>query len=131
MRSRTHLPRLTGELSSGRAKVASIVIDEMMTPDSSRYWPADAYREGVVQSSFDKQFVRNWLTGPESGWDRHAGTSPPPLPDGILGDRVLRENPEAAYAYGALKSELAIEFAKQDSAQAQRMPLPIRKYITD
>ena len=47
-----------------------MLADEVFTPDSSRYWPADAYQEGVVQPSFDKQFVRNWLTGPESGWDR-------------------------------------------------------------
>ena len=54
-----------------------MLADEVFTPDSSRYWPADDYREGVVQPSFDKQFVRNWLTGPESGWDR-AGDEPPP-----------------------------------------------------
>ena len=47
-----------------------VLADEVFTPDSSRYWPADTYAEGVVQPSFDKQFVRNWLTGPESGWDR-------------------------------------------------------------
>jgi len=38
----------------------------------------------VVQNSFDKQFVRNWLTGPQSGWDRHGAVSPPPLPDSII-----------------------------------------------
>jgi phosphoribosylaminoimidazole-succinocarboxamide synthase len=58
--------------------------DEVLTPDSSRYWPADTYTEGAVQPSFDKQFVRNWLTGPESGWDRHGPTPPPPLPDEIV-----------------------------------------------
>ena len=61
-----------------------VLADEVFTPDSSRYWPADTYREGVVQPSFDKQFVRNWLTGPESGWDRHGSTPPPPLPDDIV-----------------------------------------------
>ena len=60
-----------------------VLADEVFTPDSSRYWPADTYRAGVVQPSFDKQFVRNWLTGPESGWDRHGTTPPPPLPDSI------------------------------------------------
>ncbi len=60
-----------------------VLADEIFTPDSSRYWPADTYQQGVVQPSFDKQFVRNWLTGPESGWDR-AGTAPPPaLPPDI------------------------------------------------
>jgi phosphoribosylaminoimidazole-succinocarboxamide synthase len=57
--------------------------DEVFTPDSSRYWPADTYRQGVVQPSFDKQFVRNWLTGPESGWDRYGTEPPPPLPPAI------------------------------------------------
>jgi phosphoribosylaminoimidazole-succinocarboxamide synthase len=58
--------------------------DEVFTPDSSRYWRADGYREGAVQDSFDKQFVRNWLTGPDSGWDRHGDAPPPPLPPDIV-----------------------------------------------
>ena len=61
-----------------------VLADEVFTPDSSRYWPADSYTEGVVQPSFDKQFVRNWLTGPESGWDRHGDQPPPPLPAEIV-----------------------------------------------
>ncbi len=61
-----------------------VLADEVFTPDSSRYWPADTYQQGVVQPSFDKQFVRNWLTGPESGWDRYGSTPPPPLPDEIV-----------------------------------------------
>lgn len=61
-----------------------VLADEVFTPDSSRYWPADTYTQGVVQPSFDKQFVRNWLTGPESGWDRYGSASPPPLPDDIV-----------------------------------------------
>ncbi len=61
-----------------------VLADEVFTPDSSRYWRADSYRQGVVQDSFDKQFVRNWLTGPESGWDRHGDAPPPPLPDEIV-----------------------------------------------
>lgn len=60
-----------------------VLADEVFTPDSSRYWRADSYRQGVVQESFDKQFVRDWLTG-ESGWDRHGGTPPPPLPNEIV-----------------------------------------------
>ena len=58
--------------------------DEVFTPDSSRYWRADEYKEGVVQQSFDKQFVRNWLTGPESGWDRNGDKPPPALPPDII-----------------------------------------------
>ncbi|MCV7346733.1 phosphoribosylaminoimidazolesuccinocarboxamide synthase [Mycolicibacterium rhodesiae] len=61
-----------------------VLADEVFTPDSSRYWPADSYQAGVVQPSFDKQFVRNWLTGPESGWDRYGSAPPPPLPDEIV-----------------------------------------------
>ena len=60
-----------------------LLADEVLTPDSSRYWPADTYREGAVQPSFDKQFVRNWLTGP-SGWDRHGDAPPPPLPPDVV-----------------------------------------------
>jgi phosphoribosylaminoimidazole-succinocarboxamide synthase len=58
--------------------------DEVFTPDSSRYWPADDYVVGQVQNSFDKQFVRNWLTSPESGWDRHGDQEPPALPPEIV-----------------------------------------------
>jgi phosphoribosylaminoimidazole-succinocarboxamide synthase len=60
-----------------------VLADEVFTPDSSRYWPADGYQEGVVQPSFDKQFVRNWLTGPDSGWGRNGEEPPPPLPPDI------------------------------------------------
>jgi phosphoribosylaminoimidazole-succinocarboxamide synthase len=58
--------------------------DEVLTPDSSRYWRADEFQEGVAQQSFDKQFVRNWLTGPESGWDRNGDKPPPALPPDIV-----------------------------------------------
>ena len=61
-----------------------VLADEVFTPDSSRYWPADEYRAGVRQHSFDKQFVRNWLTGPDSGWDRSGSEPPPPLPEPSL-----------------------------------------------
>ncbi|MFM9379288.1 phosphoribosylaminoimidazolesuccinocarboxamide synthase [Gordonia sp. VNK21] len=69
----------------GRAPDGSLVLaDEVLTPDSSRYWEAATYTPGQVQPSFDKQIVRNWLTGPDSGWDRHGQTPPPPLPDDIV-----------------------------------------------
>ncbi|MFT3716781.1 MAG: phosphoribosylaminoimidazolesuccinocarboxamide synthase [Gordonia sp. (in: high G+C Gram-positive bacteria)] len=69
----------------GQAPDGSLVLaDEVLTPDSSRYWDAATYRPGQVQPSFDKQIVRNWLTGPESGWDRHGDTPPPPLPDDVV-----------------------------------------------
>jgi phosphoribosylaminoimidazole-succinocarboxamide synthase len=51
-----------------------ILCDEVLTPDSSRFWPADRYQPGGPQPSYDKQFVREWLE--QSGWDKN---SPPPL----------------------------------------------------
>lgn len=61
-----------------------LLADEVLTPDSSRFWPADQWQPGRAQTSFDKQFVRDWLTSPASGWDRHAGTAPPALPDEVV-----------------------------------------------
>lgn len=58
--------------------------DEVLTPDSSRYWPADSWEPGHAQPSFDKQYVRDWLAGPESGWDRRSDAPPPPLPDAVV-----------------------------------------------
>lgn len=72
-----------------------VLADEVFTPDSSRYWPADSYTEGRVAPSFDKQFVRNWLTGPDSGWDRHGSQPPPPLPPDIV--QATRERYIEAY----------------------------------
>jgi phosphoribosylaminoimidazole-succinocarboxamide synthase len=60
-----------------------ILADEVLTPDSSRFWPADTWRPGGAQPSYDKQYVRDWLSE-ESGWDRTAGTPPPPLPDHVV-----------------------------------------------
>ncbi|MFZ2240992.1 MAG: phosphoribosylaminoimidazolesuccinocarboxamide synthase [Gordonia amarae] len=60
-----------------------VLADEVLTPDSSRYWDAASYQAGQVQPSFDKQIVRNWLTGPDSGWDRAADTPPPALPEDV------------------------------------------------
>jgi phosphoribosylaminoimidazole-succinocarboxamide synthase len=57
-----------------------VLADEVLTPDSSRFWPAESYQPGHPQASFDKQYVRDWLTSPASGWDRAADQPPPPLP---------------------------------------------------
>ena len=57
-----------------------ILIDEVLTPDSSRFWPASLYEPGGPQPSYDKQFVRDWLL--EAGWDKES--EPPPLPDEIV-----------------------------------------------
>lgn len=61
-----------------------VLADEALTPDSSRFWPADQWVEGQVTPSFDKQYVRDWLTSEESGWDRASGEQPPRLPDRIV-----------------------------------------------
>ena len=62
----------------------TFLADEVLTPDSSRYWPLDQWEPGHPQPSFDKQYVRDWLTSPASGWDRHSGDAPPPLPDDVV-----------------------------------------------
>ncbi|SFQ00112.1 phosphoribosylaminoimidazole-succinocarboxamide synthase [Geodermatophilus dictyosporus] len=70
---------------------ALVLGDEVLTPDSSRFWPASSWSPGAAQPSFDKQYVRDWLTS--SGWDR---VSPPPeLPDDVVA--ATRERYVAAY----------------------------------
>jgi phosphoribosylaminoimidazole-succinocarboxamide synthase len=58
--------------------------DEVLTPDSSRFWAADQWQPGRRQPPFDKQYVRDWLTSPESGWDRYGPQPPPPLPAHVV-----------------------------------------------
>ncbi len=65
-----------GRLPDGRL----ILIDEVLTPDSSRFWPVDQYRPGGSPPSFDKQFVRDWLE--TTGWDKNS--PPPALPDDVV-----------------------------------------------
>ncbi len=65
--------------------------DEVLTPDSSRFWPAASWSPGAVQPSYDKQFVRDWLTS--SGWDRVS--EPPELPADVVA--ATRERYVAAY----------------------------------
>jgi phosphoribosylaminoimidazole-succinocarboxamide synthase len=71
--------------------------DEALTPDSSRFWPAESWRPGGAQPSYDKQYLRDWLTG--IGWDKQS--PPPPLPDEVV------EKTRARYseAYAALTGE--------------------------
>jgi phosphoribosylaminoimidazole-succinocarboxamide synthase len=64
----------------GTADGGLVLGDEVLTPDSSRFWPATTWSPGAAQPSYDKQFVRDWLT--VSGWDR---VSPPPeLPEDVV-----------------------------------------------
>ena len=64
----------------GRVGGEIVLIDEVLTPDSSRFWPEDDYEPGRAQASFDKQFVRDWLE--TTGWDKNS--SPPALPDEVV-----------------------------------------------
>jgi phosphoribosylaminoimidazole-succinocarboxamide synthase len=61
-----------------------VLADEVLTPDSSRFWPAAEWQPGRTQPSYDKQIVRNWALSPESGWDRSSGQAPPPLPPEVV-----------------------------------------------
>jgi phosphoribosylaminoimidazole-succinocarboxamide synthase len=61
-----------------------VLADEVLTPDSSRFWPADQWEPGHTQPSFDKEFVREWLISPASGWDKASGEAPPALPDDVV-----------------------------------------------
>src|SRR3954469_13437574 len=62
----------------------TVLGDEVLTPDSSRFWPAAEWQPGRTQPSYDKQIVRNWALSPESGWDRASGEAPPPLPPEVI-----------------------------------------------
>ena len=87
----------------GRVDDEIILIDEVLTPDSSRYWPADSWTEGAVMPSFDKQPVRDWLEE-QDGWDK--APPAPSLPDAIVAEtsdryitayELLTERPFADY----------------------------------
>jgi phosphoribosylaminoimidazole-succinocarboxamide synthase len=81
----------------GRVGDDVLLIDEVLTPDSSRFWPEDQYRPGQGQASFDKQFVRDWLEA--SGWDKES--TPPPLP----GDVVAKTRAKYIEAYERLSQQ--------------------------
>jgi phosphoribosylaminoimidazole-succinocarboxamide synthase len=61
-----------------------VIGDEVLTPDSSRFWPADEWEPGRSQRSFDKQFIRDWLASPASGWDPRSEEPPPALPAEVV-----------------------------------------------
>ncbi len=90
------------KLEFGRRGDGAVVLaDEVLTPDSSRFWPADRWRPGRAQPSYDKQFVRDWLTSDEAGWEPRSGAPPPELP------RPVVEQTRATYveAYERLTGE--------------------------
>lgn len=67
-----------------RADGTVVLADEVLTPDSSRFWSIGDWQPGRAQPSFDKDVVRRWLTSPASGWDRTSGEPPPPLPADVV-----------------------------------------------
>lgn len=75
----------------GRDPAGGLVLaDEVFTPDSSRYWMAEEWAPGRPQNPFDKQYIRDWLLSPASGWDRYCGEPPPPLPDQVVEQTRMR-----------------------------------------
>ena len=78
-----------------------VLADEVLTPDSSRFWPADDWVPGRQQPSYDKQIVRNWLLSEASGWDKASGEKPPPLPEEV----VARTRARYVEAYELLTGE--------------------------
>ena len=80
------------KLEFGRSRTDGTLVlgDEVLTPDSSRFWSADTYQEGRVQPSLDKQFVRDWLTSPASGWSKGSNTPPPELPAEVVAQTRAR-----------------------------------------
>jgi phosphoribosylaminoimidazole-succinocarboxamide synthase len=75
----------------GVADGTLVLADEVLTPDSSRFWPAVTWSPGATQPSYDKQYVRDWLTS--SGWDRQS--APPELPEDVVA--ATRERYVSAY----------------------------------
>ena len=73
-----------GRAGHGALAGGIVLADEVLTPDSSRFWPLESWQPGRPQPSFDKQFVRDWLTSPASGWDPHGNVAPPPLPPDVV-----------------------------------------------
>jgi len=72
------------KIELGRRPDGTLVLaDEVLTPDSSRYWDAATWEPGGRLDAFDKQYVRNWLLH-DSGWDRSSGAAPPPLPTDVV-----------------------------------------------
>ncbi|MPV36802.1 phosphoribosylaminoimidazolesuccinocarboxamide synthase [Georgenia subflava] len=76
--------------------------DEVLTPDSSRFWSAADWAPGQAQRSYDKQFVRDWLVSPEAGWDRRGDAPPPALPE----DVVARTRARYVEAYEQLTGQV-------------------------
>ncbi len=73
-----------GRAVDGDGSGEIVLGDEVLTPDSSRFWPADDWEPGRAQASYDKQIVRDWALSGDSGWDRSSGEAPPALPQEVI-----------------------------------------------
>ena len=87
-----------------RGDGTTVLGDEVLTPDSSRFWPAAEWQPGRAQPSYDKQIVRNWALSPESGWDRASGEAPAAAAGrgGRAHPRALRRGLRAAHRHDVL-----------------------------
>jgi phosphoribosylaminoimidazole-succinocarboxamide synthase len=114
------------KLEFGFADGELLLVDEVGTPDSSRFWPADGYEPGGPQPSFDKQFVRDWLDA--SGWDREPPA--PSLPGEVVEgtatryreafDRLTGEPFEAYLARAGVTSDAVSDAAALDRLRGER-----------
>ena len=90
------------KLEFGARSDGTVVLgDEVLTPDSSRFWDAEDWQPGRPQRSFDKQPVRDWLASPASGWNKDSGAPPPPL----TADVVAHTRDRYAEAYRRLTGQ--------------------------
>ncbi|MGB7448207.1 MAG: phosphoribosylamine--glycine ligase [Ornithinimicrobium sp.] len=88
------------QIEAGQVRL--ILADEVLTPDSSRFWRTAEWEPGHPQKSYDKQFLRDWLTSDDSGWDRDSTDPPPPLPEEV----IARTRERYVEAYEALTGEV-------------------------
>ena len=95
-----------------RADGTIVLADEVLTPDSSRYWPEETWEPGHAQPSYDKQYVRDWLTSPASGWDRSSGEAPP-----AAARRGRREDPREVRRGLRAPHRQALRLPKQPTAR--------------
>jgi len=73
-----------GRDEAGGPDAPLVLADEVLTPDSSRFWRTEEWRPGQPHTPYDKQIIRDWLTSPEAGWDHTGDAPPPPLPDEVV-----------------------------------------------
>ena len=105
-----------------RADGTIVLADEVLTPDSSRFWDAQTWRPGQGADSFDKQYVRDWLTN-ESGWDRASDQKPPALPEEVVEATSRRYEEAWARLTGGQVSDEASDERPQNEADCEKQTL--------